>query len=57
MKQAESDLQDGLSKDCHCEMNYMAKHGARHTRPAALVPGTHELHANERRLASDLRWQ
>jgi epoxyqueuosine reductase len=57
MEQAESDLQDWLSKVCHGEMDYMAKLGTRRTRPAALVPGTHELHANERRLASDLRWQ
>jgi epoxyqueuosine reductase QueG len=38
MKQAESDLQDWLSKGCHGEMDYMAKHGTRRTRPAELVP-------------------
>ena len=31
MKQAESDLQDWLSKVCHGEMDYMAKHGTRRT--------------------------
>ena len=31
MKQAESDLQDWLSKGCPGEMDYMAKHGTRRT--------------------------
>jgi epoxyqueuosine reductase len=57
MAQAESGLLEWLSKGYHGEMDYMAKLGTRRTRPAALVPGTHELHANVRRLASDLRWQ
>ncbi|WP_371130306.1 hypothetical protein [Nitrosospira sp. Nsp18] len=58
MKQAESDLQDWLSKGCHGEMDYMAKHGTRRTHPAELVPGTHELHAaSERQLAGGSRWR
>jgi epoxyqueuosine reductase len=38
--QVESGLQAWLSKGYHGEMDYMAKHGTRRTRPAELVPGT-----------------
>jgi epoxyqueuosine reductase len=38
--QVESGLQEWLSKGYHGEMDYMAKHGTRRTRPAELVPGT-----------------
>jgi epoxyqueuosine reductase len=40
MTPAESGLQEWLSKGYHGEMDYMAKHGTRHTRPAELTPGT-----------------
>jgi epoxyqueuosine reductase len=40
MAQAESGLLEWLSKGYHGEMDYMAKHGTRRTRPAELVPGT-----------------
>ena len=37
---AELRLQDWLSKDFHGEMDYMAVHGTRRSRPHELVPGT-----------------
>lgn len=40
MRQAELGLLEWLSKGYHGEMDYMAKHGTRRTRPAELVPGT-----------------
>lgn len=40
MAQAESGLLQWLNKGYHGEMDYMAKHGTRRTRPAELVPGT-----------------
>ena len=40
MKQAESGLAAWLDKGYQGEMDYMAKHGTRRTRPAELVPGT-----------------
>ena len=40
MTQVESGLLEWLSKGYHGEMDYMAKHGTRRTRPAELVPGT-----------------
>lgn len=40
MTQAESGLLEWLSKGYHGEMDYMAKHGTRRTRPAELVLGT-----------------
>lgn len=40
MKQAESGLAAWLEKGYQGEMDYMAKHGTRRTRPAELVPGT-----------------
>ena len=40
MSQAESGLLEWLSKGYRGEMDYMAKHGTRRTRPAELVPGT-----------------
>ncbi len=38
--QAEQRLLDWLAQGYHGEMDYMARHGARRARPAALVPGT-----------------
>jgi epoxyqueuosine reductase len=38
--QAERRLQHWLGKGYHGEMAYMARHGAKRTRPAQLVPGT-----------------
>jgi epoxyqueuosine reductase len=40
MAQAESGLREWLHHGYHGEMDYMAKHGTRRTRPAELVPGT-----------------
>lgn len=40
MSQAESGLQEWLREGYHGDMDYMAKHGTRRTRPAELVPGT-----------------
>ena len=40
MAQSEYGLLEWLSKGYHGEMDYMAKHGTRRTRPAELVPGT-----------------
>jgi epoxyqueuosine reductase len=40
MTQAESGLNEWLRHGYHGEMDYMAKHGTRRTRPAELVPGT-----------------
>ncbi|MEQ1662396.1 MAG: tRNA epoxyqueuosine(34) reductase QueG [Thiobacillus sp.] len=37
---AEAGLLDWLAKDFHGEMDYMAAHGTRRSRPAELVPGT-----------------
>src|SRR5665647_1541427 len=37
---AETRLRDWLDKGWHGDMDYMAKHGAKRTRPAELVPGT-----------------
>ena len=37
---AETRLMDWLDKGWHGDMDYMAKHGVRRTRPAELVPGT-----------------
>jgi epoxyqueuosine reductase len=37
---AESRLADWLAKGFHGEMDYMARHGTRRSRPAELVPGT-----------------
>jgi epoxyqueuosine reductase len=37
---AETRLLDWLAHDCHGEMDYMARHGTRRSRPAELVPGT-----------------
>lgn len=37
---AETRLIDWLDKGWHGDMDYMAKHGAKRTRPAELVPGT-----------------
>ena len=40
MSQAEAGLREWLSQGHHGEMDYMAKHGSRRTRPAELVSGT-----------------
>ncbi len=40
MGEAETRLLDWLGRGYHCEMDYMARHGARRARPAELVPGT-----------------
>jgi len=40
LAEAESRLDDYLARGFHGEMNYMRKHGAKRTRPAALVSGT-----------------
>lgn len=40
MSQAEARLHEWLNEGYHGEMDYMAKHGSRRTRPAELVPGT-----------------
>lgn len=40
MSQVESGLFKWLDKDYHGEMDYMAKHGTKRTRPSELVPGT-----------------
>jgi epoxyqueuosine reductase len=37
---AEARLRDWLDQGCHGEMDYMAKHGVKRSRPAELVPGT-----------------
>jgi epoxyqueuosine reductase len=37
---AETRLLEWLAKGCHGEMDYMANHGTRRSRPAELVPGT-----------------
>ena len=38
--EAEQGLADWLAAGCHGEMDYMAAHGSKRTRPAELVPGT-----------------
>lgn len=38
--QAETDLQAWLAAGYHGDMDYMAKHGRRRSRPAELIPGT-----------------
>ncbi|NJM11337.1 MAG: tRNA epoxyqueuosine(34) reductase QueG [Synechococcaceae cyanobacterium SM1_2_3] len=40
LSQAETRLQEWLAAGFHGEMDYMARHGARRSRPAELVPGT-----------------
>ncbi|SEA15053.1 epoxyqueuosine reductase [Nitrosospira multiformis] len=40
MRRAETGLFEWLDQGCHGEMDYMARHGTRRTRPAELVPGT-----------------
>lgn len=40
MSQAEEGLREWLNQGYHGEMDYMAKHGTRRTRPAELVPDT-----------------
>jgi epoxyqueuosine reductase len=37
---AEADLLEWLAAGCHGEMDYMANHGVKRSRPAELVPGT-----------------
>lgn len=38
--QAEARFLDWLGKGCHGDMDYLARHGVRRSRPAELVPGT-----------------
>jgi epoxyqueuosine reductase len=38
--ETERELQDWLAAGCHGEMDYMAAHGTKRSRPAELVPGT-----------------
>ena len=40
LERAESRLQEWLQDGCHGEMNYMARHGSKRSRPQELVPGT-----------------
>jgi len=40
LEQAETHLEDWLAKGWHGEMAYMASHGKKRSRPAALLPGT-----------------
>lgn len=40
LSEAETRLRDWLAEKRHGEMQYMARHGARRSRPAELVPGT-----------------
>ncbi|HEY0906346.1 MAG TPA: tRNA epoxyqueuosine(34) reductase QueG [Methylophilus sp.] len=40
LSQAEPRMLDWLAKQYHGEMDYMAKHGTKRSRPAELVPGT-----------------
>ncbi len=40
LQQAEIEHQNWLKKGFHGDMDYMAKHGTKRTRPAELVPGT-----------------
>lgn len=40
LSEAETRLMDWLGKGFHGDMDYMAKHGVKRTRPAELVPGT-----------------
>jgi epoxyqueuosine reductase len=40
LEAAESELQAWLAAGYHGEMDYMARHGTKRSRPAALVPGT-----------------
>ena len=40
LSEAEARLLDWLAQGMHGEMDYMAKHGTKRTRPAELVPGT-----------------
>ena len=40
LEEAEQGLQDWLGKGFHGEMDYMAKHGTKRSRPDDLVPGT-----------------
>ena len=40
LSEAEIHLLDWLRQQRHGEMRYMARHGARRSRPAELVPGT-----------------
>jgi epoxyqueuosine reductase len=40
---AENSLLDWLAAGCHGEMDYMAAHGTKRTRPAELVPGTRAI--------------
>jgi len=51
---AEAHLAAWLERGWHGEMDYMARHGARRTRPGELVPGTLRVIACRMNYASDL---
>ncbi|MCG7931082.1 MAG: tRNA epoxyqueuosine(34) reductase QueG [Candidatus Thiodiazotropha lotti] len=40
LSEAERRLQQWLTSDCHGEMDYMARHGSKRSRPVELEPGT-----------------
>jgi epoxyqueuosine reductase len=43
LAEAETRLMEWLANGYHGEMDYMAKHGAKRARPAALIPGTQRV--------------
>ncbi|MCK4864163.1 MAG: tRNA epoxyqueuosine(34) reductase QueG [Gammaproteobacteria bacterium] len=43
LNQAEETLTDWLEQGCHGDMEWMAHHGTKRTRPAELVTGTHRI--------------
>ncbi len=43
LSRAEIELQQWLDKGFHGEMDYMAAHGSKRSRPAELIPGTHRI--------------
>ncbi len=54
LSSAETHLATWLDKGWHGEMDYMARHGTRRTRPAELVPGTLRVIACRMNYAADL---
>ena len=43
LEQAEETLANWIAQGCHGEMDWMASHGTKRTRPAELVSGTHRI--------------
>ena len=43
LNQAEETLADWLEQGCHGDMDWMASHGKKRTRPEELVTGTHRI--------------